>query len=304
MQKKSPKFEYKIIKRLIKMNLSQKLGYPENSKLLIIHADDAGLSHSENRATIQALQNGIINSYSIMVPCPWFYEMANFAKDNPQFDNGIHLTLTCEWENYKFGPILPINEVPTLVDKNGYFHKNRTDFITNAKPEEVKKELRAQIEKALQFGLKPTHIDSHMCSLGVSPEFLEIYKALGKEYNLPVFINKQFVESISLSNKKYDYENTILADNLLIGNFADFEKGKLKESYEKYLDNIKPGFNVFLLHPAFDDNEMQGITKNHPNFGSQWRQIDFDYFSSEECKHKLKENNIQLITWREIQEIR
>lgn len=285
------------------MNLAQKLGYPKDSKLLIIHADDAGLSHSENRATIQALQNGMINSYSIMIPCPWFYEMANFAKDNPHFDNGIHLTLTCEWENYKFGPVLPITEVPSLVDTNGYFHKNRVEFINNAKSDEVKKELRAQIEKALHFGLKPTHLDSHMCSIGVSPEFLDIYKALGKEYNLPVFINKQFVESVSLSKENYNYENTLLADNLLIGNFANFEKGELKKSYEEALDNINPGFNVFLLHPAYDDSEMQAVTKNHPNFGSEWRQIDFDYFTSEACKSKLKNNNIQLITWREIQKI-
>ncbi|MCV9930416.1 polysaccharide deacetylase family protein [Flavobacterium sp. LS1R49] len=286
------------------MNLSQKLGHPEDTKLLIIHADDAGLSHSENRATIQALQTGMINSYSIMVPCPWFYEMASFAIDNPQFDNGIHLTLTCEWENYKFGSVSPITEVPSLVDKNGYFHKNRTEFINHANAAQVEKELRAQIEKGLHFGLKPTHLDSHMCSVGVSPEFLEIYKRLGKEYNLPVFINKQFVESISLSSEQYNYKNTLLADNLHIGDFSDFEKGELKKSYEKALDSIKPGFNVFLLHPAFNDNEMQGITKNHPNFGSEWRQIDFDYFTSNECKQKLKENNIQLITWREIQNIR
>lgn len=285
------------------MNLSQKLGYHKDSKLLIIHADDAGLSHSENRATIQALQNGMVNSYSIMIPCPWFYEMANFAKDNPHFDNGIHLTLTCEWENYKFGPVLPITEVPSLVDTNGYFHKNRTEFMNNAKSDEVEKELRAQIEKALRFGLKPTHLDSHMCSIGVSPKFLDIYKALGKEYNLPVFINKQFVESVSLSAEKYNFEDTLLADNLLIGNYTDFEKGELKKSYEEALDTIKPGFNVFLLHPAYDDNEMQAVTKNHPNFGSKWRQIDLDYFTSEVCKSKLKKNNIQLITWKEIQQI-
>ncbi|MCD0472184.1 polysaccharide deacetylase family protein [Flavobacterium sp. JAS] len=286
------------------MNLAQKLGYPENAKLLIIHADDAGLSHSENQATIKALQNGSVNSYSIMVPCAWFFEMATFAKNNPQFDCGIHLTLTCEWENYKFGPVLPINEVPSLVDKNGYFYKTRADFKNNAKPSEVKKELTAQIERALQFGIQPTHLDSHMCSVGVTPEILEIYKELGKTYNLPVFINRQFVESISLSDEKYDYENTLLADNLLIGYFADFEKGELRRSYEKALDTIKPGFNVFLLHPAFDDREMQGITINHPNFGSEWRQIDFDFFTSQECKTKLHENNIQLITWKEILAIR
>lgn len=286
------------------MNLAQKLGYPKDAKLLIIHADDAGLSHSENRATTQALKNGTINSYSIMVPCPGFNEIATFAKDNPQFDNGVHLTLTCEWENYKFGPVLPISEVPSLVDQNGHFYKNRTDFKNNAKTEEAKKELTAQIETALQFGLQPTHLDSHMCSVGVTPDFLEIYIDLGKTYNLPVFINKSFIESISLSEEPYDFKDSILSDTLLIGNFSDFKKGELKNSYKKALDTIQAGFNVFLLHPAFDDAEMQNITINHPNFGSEWRQIDFDYFTSQECKSKLEENKIQLITWEDIKNIK
>lgn len=235
-----------------------------------------------------------------MVPCPWFFEMATFAKENPNYDCGIHLTLTCEWENYKFGPILPVSEVSSLVDQNGYFYKTRKDFKNNAKLSEIKKELTAQIERALLFGIQPTHLDSHMCSIGVTPEILEIYKELGRTYNLPIFINKGFVESISLSDEKYDFANTLLADNLLIGYYTDFEKGELRKSYEEALDNVIPGFNVFLLHPAFDDFEMQGITINHPNFGSEWRQIDFDFFTSDECKLKLKENNIQLVTWKEI----
>lgn len=286
------------------MNLAQKLGYPVDTKLLIIHADDAGLSHSENQATIKALQNGSVNSYSIMVPCPWFYEMSTFAKNNPNYDCGVHLTLTCEWDNYKFGPVLPAREVPSLVDQNGYFYKTRKEFKNNAKLEEIKKELTAQIERALQFGIQPSHLDSHMCSIGVTPPILELYKELGKTYNLPVFINKGFVQSISLSDEKYNFENTLLADTLLIGNFNNFEKGELKKSYEEALDSISPGFTIFLLHPAFDDTEMQGITINHPNFGSAWRQIDYDYFTSPECKTKLKENDIQLITWKEIQKIR
>jgi predicted glycoside hydrolase/deacetylase ChbG (UPF0249 family) len=286
------------------MNLAQKLGYPENTKLLIIHADDAGLSHSENQATIKTLQNGFVNSYSIMTPCPWFFEMANFAKNNPQYDCGVHLTLTCEWENYKFGPVLPLSEVSSLTDQNGHFYKSRADFKNHAKPSEIKKELTAQIEKALQFGIQPTHLDSHMCSIGVTPEILEIYKELGRQYNLPVFINKQFVESISLSNEEYNFNDMLLTDNLLIGYYNDFEKGELRNSYSKALDNAIPGLNVFLLHPAYDDFEMQGITVNHPNFGSAWRQIDFDFFTSEECGKKLKENNIQLVTWREIGSIR
>ncbi|MEN5055602.1 polysaccharide deacetylase family protein [Sphingobacterium kitahiroshimense] len=286
------------------MNLAQKLGYPEDSKLLMIHADDAGLCHSENRATIQALQYGIVNSYSIMVTCPCFYEMANFAKENPQYDNGIHLTLTCEWENYRFGPVLPIDEVPSLVDENGYFYKNRSSLFNMAKPEEVEKELRAQIEKAQRFGLKPTHIDSHMCSVGVSAQFLEIYINLGKQYNLPVFLNKEFTASVCLTDEEYNFDAVLLADVLHIGNYTAFEQNKLKSYYESALDNVVPGFNVLLIHPAFDDNEMKGITINHPNFGSHWRQIDFDYFTSEACRLKIEENKIQLITWDQIRNSR
>jgi predicted glycoside hydrolase/deacetylase ChbG (UPF0249 family) len=286
------------------MNLAQKLGYPENSKLLIIHADDAGLCHSENQATIKALQTGTINSYSIMMPCPWSFEMSIFAKNNPQFDCGVHLTLTCEWETYKFGPVLPVSEVPSLVDENGHFFRKRLDFKNNAKPEEVKKELIAQIEKALKLGIQPTHLDAHMYSIGVTPEFFDIYKEVGKIYNLPVFITKEFLEEVKLSKEEYNFDDVIITDKIIIGTYADFEKGKLRTYYEKALDNAKPGFNICLLHPAFDEPEMQGISINHPNFGAAWRQVDYDFFTSEECKSKLKENNIQLITWRDIQGIR
>jgi predicted glycoside hydrolase/deacetylase ChbG (UPF0249 family) len=286
------------------MNLAQKLGYPENAKLLIIHADDAGLCHSENQATIQALQKGIINSCSIMMPCPWSYEMSIFAKNNPQFDCGIHLTLTCEWETYKFGPVLPVSEVSSLVDQNGHFYRKRLDLKNNAKLDEVKKELIAQIEKALKLGVKPTHLDAHMYSIGVTPEFFDIYKEIGKIYDLPVFITKEFLEEVRLSDEEYNFEDVVIADKIIIGNFDLFTKGEMKSHYEKALDNAKPGFNICLLHPAFDDREMQGIAVNHPNFGSEWRQIDFDYFTSDECATKLKENDIQLITWRDIQKIR
>jgi len=286
------------------MNLSKELGFPEETKLLIIHADDAGLSHSENMATIQLLEYGIVNSYSIMVPCPWFYEMATFAKSNPHFDNGIHLTLTCEWENYRFGPVLPISEVPSLVDKNGYFYKKREDLKNNASIEDVKKELQAQIEKALKFGLNPTHIDSHMYSVGASPDFFKIYKDLGKKYDLPVFINKQFMEMVGLNPGQNIDERDLLIEKVHCGNFEDFNTGKLGDYYTGIFDNLIDGLNIILIHPAFDDNEMKGITVNHPNFGSKWRQIDFDSFISKEYKSKLKENNIELITWNDIKNIK
>lgn len=282
------------------MNSLQRLGFSEKTKLLIIHADDAGLSHSENIATIQSLENGFVNSYSIMVPCPWFYEMALFAKNNPQFDNGIHLTLTCEWENYKFGPVLPISEVPSLVDQNGHFYKKREELKKNASPDDVRKELQAQIEKGLKFGLKPTHIDSHMYSVGSHPIFFKIYKELGEKFNIPVLINRQLMEMVGLNPETVIEDGDFIIDKTYVGEFGYFKTGKLSDYYESVLQNLSTGLNLILIHPAFDDSEMKGITVNHPNFGSKWRQMDFDFFTSEENRLKLREYNIELITWNDI----
>ncbi len=279
------------------------MGFSEKSKLLIIHADDAGLSHSENMATIQSLEKGFVNSYSIIVPCPWFYEIALFAKKNPQFDNGIHLTLTCEWENYKFGPVLPISEVPSLVDGNGHFYKKREELKKNATLEDVEKELQAQIEKALTFGLKPSHIDSHMYSVGANPEFFKIYRNLGGKYNLPVLINEQLMKMVGLNPELNIEEGDFVIDKIYVGEFQYFNIGKLADYYGGILENLSSGLNLILIHPAFNDKEMKRITVNHPNFGSEWRQIDFDFFTNDENRSKLKENNIELVTWNDIKNI-
>lgn len=282
------------------MNIAKKLGFAEDAKLLIIHADDAGLSHSQNRATIQSLKKGIVNSYSIMVPCPWFYEMAVFAKDNLQFDNGIHLTLTCEWENYKFGPVLPISEVPSLVDNNGFFYKKRELLKENAKIDEVRKELQAQIDKALRFGLKPTHLDSHMYSVGASPEFFQVYRELGEKYKLPVMIGKQLMDMAGLDTKQYPNKQDLLIDKAHYGVWENYESGKLSEYYEQVFENLVAGLNIILIHPAYDDHEMRGITVNHPNYGAKWRQIDFESFTSKEIEARIKRSDIKLITWNDI----
>jgi hypothetical protein len=282
------------------MNTAQMLGFPKGTKLLIIHADDAGLSHSENQATIQALSTGSVNSYSIMVPCPWFHEMALFAKTHPQFDHGVHLTLTCEWENYKFGPVLPVHEVPSLVDENGHFPKKRDVLKKQASATEVAKELSAQIEKALSYGLRPTHIDSHMYSVGSDSAFFEVYRELGKKYNLPVQVNAQLLSMVGLDPDTIIQEGDFVVDQVHLGSYDHFEKGQLGNQYMDILDNLAEGLNVILIHTAFDNREMQGVTINHPNFGSAWRQIDFDTFTSEAVKSKIEENGIKLITWGEI----
>ncbi|SDQ66729.1 polysaccharide deacetylase family protein [Flagellimonas zhangzhouensis] len=282
------------------MTAAEQLGFDANAKLLMIHADDAGLSHSENQATIQALEKGIVNSYSIMVPCPWFHEMAVFAKNNPKFDCGIHLTLTCEWETYRFGPVLPVFEVPSLVDDNGHFFKKRDQLSANAKPEEVQKELQAQIEKALKYGLTPSHLDSHMYSVGSDPEFFKIYKSLGEQYNLPVLVNQQLLQMVGLDTKSNLETNDFQIDQTFVAAWNSFENEGLAAYYQSVMENLNPGINLILIHPAFDEYEMQGVTVNHPNFGAEWRQQDFDFFTSEQTRETLQKHNIHLVTWGDI----
>ena len=277
------------------------LGYQKEDILLMVHADDAGLSCSENTATMEALEKGIVNSYSIMVPCPWFLDMANFAKHRSHFDCGIHLTLTCEWKHYKFGPVLPYSEVPSLVDNQGFFHAKREMIKNFADPEEVKKELKAQIDRALAAGIKPTHLDSHMYTLGLTKELLSVYRELGREYRLPIFLSDQLLKEVGNPNALEEGDHIVNA--LHIGNFGAMESIGLHEWYAQILKNLKAGFNIILIHPAFNNMEMKQLCVDHPNFGSLWRQMDFDFFTDPKTASYLKERNIKPITWREIQKI-
>lgn len=283
------------------MNSFTAPGKANSGKMLIIHADDAGLCHSENQATIQAVLAGMVNSYSIMMPCAWAYEMAQFALAHPEIDYGIHLTLTCEWENYRFGPLSPLAEVPSLVNDLGYFHPNRALVRQHAKADEVKKELKAQIERALKMGLKPTHLDSHMYSVGSRADLLDVYRDLASEYQLPCLINRQMMEEVGLNYEENVRPEDFIIDRVYVGKFADFEKGNLKAYYENILDTLDSGVTIILIHPAFDTPEMQGISVNHPNFGAEWRQIDFDFFTGDQCLTKLRENDITLMTWADLQ---
>jgi chitin disaccharide deacetylase len=167
--------------------LAEKLGYPKDAKLLILHADDAGLSHSVNAATIAAFEKKGVTSSSIQVPCPWFPEIAAYAKAHPEMDWGVHITLTSEWKNYKWGGVLPSDKILSLLDSNGYFYSSVQEFAKHAKPMEVEAELRAQIKRALSFGIKITHLDCHMGAVYATPELAGIFFNVSKEFGIPAF---------------------------------------------------------------------------------------------------------------------
>src|SRR6266436_3321343 len=173
-------------------SLAEKLGYSRDSKLLIVHADDVGVTHSVNAATIKALDTGLVNSASIMVPCPWFPEIADYAKSHPDIDFGLHLTLTSERVYYRWGPVAPRDRVASLVDENGYFWHDWTAAM-RIEPKEVELELRAQIERAYAMGIRPTHLDSHQYRLyNNGKELFEVLLRIAHERKLPFFVARDW----------------------------------------------------------------------------------------------------------------
>lgn len=280
-------------------NLAEKLGFDRNAKLLIVHADDLGLSHATNSAVIEAFQKGGITSGSIMVPCPWFPEIAEFAKNNPQLDIGLHLTLTSEWDKYFFGGILPAIGIPNLVNQNGYFYPSVEEFAKHANGAEVEKEIRAQIERALAFGIKPTHLDNHMGTILASPEYYQILLKVGHEYQLPVLIPADWIAGISPELLEMLRRDNLVVDHLFMINQAS-PATQWGQPYLKFIENMQPGLNEIIVHLAYDNDETRAIMVNHPDFGAEWRQHDLDFVLSPEFKKALADHNIKLVTWRQI----
>ena len=143
-----------------------------------------------------------------------------------------------------------------------------------------------------------------MYTLGASQELLAVYREVGELYELPVMLNSELITEVSgIPETDLDIDNEVLIDRIFLGNFKDYKEGKLAEYYSNSIRALEPGLNMLLIHPAFDDPEMQSITKDHPNFGATWRQIDLEYFSSLKCKTLLKEQGIKMISWKEIKKV-
>jgi chitin disaccharide deacetylase len=275
--------------------LIKKLGYNKGTKLLIIHADDLGISSSENNASIKAMDQGMVTSGSIMVMCPKFQEIVDYSKANPNADFGIHLTLTSEWNTYKWGPVLHPNQVASLVDSKGYFLKNSDELKNSFNADDVWNEFRAQIELGLRSGIDITHLDSHMLTVFSHPVLQNIYNDIGREYKLPVLFSHK------IANQNYGANTDVIVDRIYHAQPSYFQNG-LFSYYSKVLRSIKPGLTCILIHAAFDNEEMQKITENQPNWGSSWRQADFNFFTSNECRQLIGDRDIHLITWREIRD--
>lgn len=270
---------------------AERLGYPANSRLLVIHADDFGMSHSVNRAIIEALENHWVTSASILVPCPWFPEVARWAKAHPDADLGIHLALNSEWTTLRWGPVSPQPKNSSLLDPDGYLPLT-TDFVaSHASIPDVETETHAQIDKARAAGIILTHLDTHMGAIVTTPDLLQAYLALGQAYKLPLLLDNR-ADGVAAPG-------TVLLNELLQMR-PGTPKSQWLDAYKKMLAPLPPGSYQLIVHLAYNDAEMQGATYDHPDWGAEWRQNDLDLVRSPEFQKFLKDQGFLLVAWRDL----
>jgi predicted glycoside hydrolase/deacetylase ChbG (UPF0249 family) len=276
-------------------------------RLLIVHADDAGMSHSENLATIEALEKGIVTSASILVPCPWFPEFAAYARKHPDRDYGVHLTLTSEWELYRWGPVAPRDQVPSLVDAQGYLYRDNGPVVARVKLNEAEIELRAQIERARQFGVPLSHLDTHMGTLLSRPDLLELYVNLAIEYKLPIMFTRQATDARmeaaypalrgrgqQLVDALDRHQLPVLASVVMF--YQDGDHDMRKRHYLDAFGKLPEGVSEVIVHCGVDNAELSAITSS-----ATLRDSDRRFVTDPEVRAELDRLGISLTTWREFQ---
>ncbi|KIC90920.1 polysaccharide deacetylase family protein [Flavihumibacter sp. ZG627] len=304
---------------------ADKLGFPRGAKVIILHVDDAGMSFDSNQGAIKALTDGVASSVSIMMPCPWVPHFVGWLKKNPHTDAGLHLTLTSEWEHYKWGALSGAPAVPGLTDTStGAMHPTVEAVVTKSNVKEVNQEVDAQIKRARQMGFEPTHLDSHMGTLFATPSFLLAYIQTGIREHIPVMLPgghntlvrktnpmavkqeqqiKQLAQTLwnaglpvldDLHNSSYGWD--ISADAL---KSTEALKIHARKNYIKALEECKPGLTMMIMHCTEPSEVFKHISDSGPT-----RQADLLAMTDPEVKKFIKEKGIIITTWREIMERR
>ncbi|MET1028227.1 MAG: polysaccharide deacetylase family protein [Dongiaceae bacterium] len=225
---------------------------------LVIHEDDVGMCHGANTAFLDLAGRGICTSGSVMVPCPWFPEIAAAASENPSLDLGVHFTLTSEKRFYRWSPLTRAPQSAGLTDKDGYFWNNVGDLRRRAHPEAIEAEMRAQVDRALGMGIDVTHFDAHQFA-AMAPEFVDIYLRLGQDYRVPVMFPRQFGSFDYAPNLgevdlgRYEKPAASLAErgNPLFDRILETpwgHKGDARQAYETMLGDIADGRTFLALH--------------------------------------------------------
>lgn len=281
--------------------LAERLGYKATDRLLIINGDDAGMCHAANQATIECLEKGLMTSATVMAPCPWFFEMADYARRNSGADLGVHLCHTAEWKFYRWGPVAPREQVPGLVDADGCLWPSIEQVYAKSNPEEALREGRAQIQKALAAGIDVTHLDSHMGTLQYDARYLESYLRLAVEFDLPVRMASQAtLEKFGQPALRAGFaaKGILFPDDFVFEELKD-EPRDVKGFWLKVLRNLKPGVTELYIHAAKPTEELQAIT-------GSWRTraAEFETFTRDaEVRQLLAEERILRIGYRPLRDL-
>jgi len=288
---------------------AERLGWPEGTKAVIFHVDDAGMSHNSNMGAIKAIEDGVATSTSIMMPCPWVPELSAYLKEHPQVDAGVHLTLTAEWKKYRWGPVAGKPAVPGLVDSEGCLWHGVEDVAAHASADEVETEMRAQIDKALAMGIKPTHLDSHMgtCFL---PLYLDRYVTVGIEKQIPILMFGGHMQHIGaeagalkpmvylIANRVWNAGLPVIDDLITSPTSADSYEGR-KEQLIKLLGEMKPGITEIIVHCTVQTEVFSHISGSGPK-----REAETRLMTDPDVKKFIENEGIILTTWRELHQRR
>jgi predicted glycoside hydrolase/deacetylase ChbG (UPF0249 family) len=281
--------------------LNEMLGYKPDQKLLIINGDDAGMCHSANMAVIDCMENGLMTSSTIMVPCPWFKEIAKYAHEHPTRDFGVHLDHTSEWDLYRWGPVAGKAAVPGLVDPEGYMWPDDEPMWAHATPDEAEREAREQIQRALAFGVDVTHIDSHMGAMQLNPAYLERYIRLAREFDLPMRGGPRpmmtAVPEFAAAMNKAKELGIISPDDLIYNLRKQGEP--MAAFWKRILRDLKPGVTELYIHACMPTDESKAITNSWADRAEEHRLFTTD----PEVRQIIKDQQIVLIGYRQLRDL-
>jgi hypothetical protein len=303
---------------------AEQLGFPAGKKVIIMHVDDVGMSYDSNEGAIKAIRDGVATSLSVMMPCAWVPGFMHYLKQNPDLDAGLHLTMTSEWKDYRWGPLAGKPTVKGLVDSEGAMWPSVAAVVKNATPDEVEIEIRAQLERARTMGFEPTHMDSHMGTLFATPTFLERYVKVGIQEKIPVMFpgghNTAIQVDEKMSAEMYAMTQTIgkqlwaaglpVLDDLHNVSYGwklpenpEPTKEKLQafktQKYIEGLQSLKPGLTMVIMH-CTDPTEVFPIISG----STQTREGDLLAMIDPKLKAYIEKEGIILTTFREVMQRR
>lgn len=277
-----------------------RLGYPRGTRLLILHFDDLGTTRSGNAAVRAARDSGLLVSGSVIVPGPWFQEIAAYARAHPDFDLGVHLALTSEWPGYQWGPVSPRSAVPTLLDSDSLFLREWGDS-THVRWQEVEQELRAQVAAARAAGIRPTHIDVHEFILFTrGPVLFEVLRRVTQEAGVPLLSAREWVTGRDLMRQLPSGPFELAR---VISISPDIRPAEWDSCYVDQIRALPAGVSELILHPALDSLDVKTLTMDRVNWGAAWRLRDWRFVASRRFRRLLREENIHLVTWRQIDSV-